>query len=90
MELLRLIEARISRWLAYADYCLNGPEQLARCQPFWTFFKLVLGFICLFGLGGVILKIIRDRRKGLASYKRASSELPLRPPAHRNREERRA
>ena len=73
MELLRLVEARISRWLAYADYCLNAAEQLARCQPFWTFVKVVLGFICLFALGGIIVKIIRDRRKGLASYRRASS-----------------
>ena len=73
MELLRLVEARISWWLAYADYCVNASEQLARCQPFRTFVGVVLGFVCLAALGGVIVKIIRDRRKGSASYKRASS-----------------
>jgi len=73
MELLRIVEARIGRWLAYADYCVNAAEQLARCQPFWTFVGMVLGFVCLLALGGVIVKIIRDRRKGSASYRRASS-----------------
>ncbi|OGA23417.1 MAG: hypothetical protein A3I02_10920 [Betaproteobacteria bacterium RIFCSPLOWO2_02_FULL_67_26] len=73
MELLRIVEARIGRWLAYADYCVNAAEQLARCQPFWNFVGMVLGFVCLIALGGVIVKIIRDRRKGTAGYRRAAS-----------------
>ena len=72
MELLRIVEARIGRWLAYADYCVNAAEQLARCQPFWNFVGMVLGFVCLIALGGVIVKIIRDRRKGTAGYRRAA------------------
>jgi hypothetical protein len=73
MELLRILEARIGWWLAYADYCVNATEQLARCQPFWRFVAVILGVVCLVALGGVIIKIMRDRRKGSASCRRAST-----------------
>ena len=77
MELLRIVETRIGRWLAYADYCVNTEEQLARCQPFWTFVVVVFGILCLVAVGAVIIKMISERRKrpalrGNSGYRRAS------------------
>ena len=60
------------RWLAYADFCINNEEQLARCQPFWNFVALVLGLFCAAAAVGVIAKILRDRRKGSAGYRKAT------------------
>lgn len=73
--MLRIAEARIGRWLAYADYCVNNPEELARCQPFWSFVAVVLGILTAIAVGGVILKIIRDRRRRSAAYRRAPESL---------------
>lgn len=71
MDLLTLIGMRMGRWLAYADFCVNSEEQLARCQPFWSFVAVVLGFVCVTVVAGVIIKTIRDRRKGTAGYRKA-------------------
>lgn len=60
------------RWLAYADFCINNQEQLARCQPFWNFVAVILGLFCAAAAAGVIIKIMRDRRKGPTSYKKAT------------------
>jgi hypothetical protein len=57
-------------WLAYADYCVNDGEQLARCQPFWNFVAVVLGFFGALAAAGVIVKLIRDRRRG-SGYRKA-------------------
>lgn len=71
MELLTFIGTRIGRWLAYADFCVNNEDQLARCQPFWSFVLAVLGLVCVMVGAGVITKMIRDRRKGPAGYRKA-------------------
>jgi hypothetical protein len=63
VDFLRLIDARLGRWLAYADSCVNAEVELARCQPFWTFVAVVLGVILLAVLAGVIGKVFLDRRK---------------------------
>jgi hypothetical protein len=63
MDLLRLIDAKLGRWLAYADSCMNAETELARCQAFWTFVAVVLGVICTAALVGVIAKAWMDRRK---------------------------
>jgi hypothetical protein len=63
MDLLRLIDAKLGRWLAYADSCVNAETELARCQAFWTFVAVVLGVISAAVLGGVIAKVWLDRRK---------------------------
>ena len=64
MELLRLLDLKIGRWLAYADSCLNADSELARCQPFWTFLAILLGIVCLLALAGVAVRFVLDRRKG--------------------------
>ena len=64
MELLGIVEARIGRWLAYADYCVNTGDALERCQPFWTFVAVALGIVCLIAAGGVGVKLIIDRGNG--------------------------
>jgi hypothetical protein len=70
MEWLTVIGTRFARWLAYADFCLNNEEQLARCQPFWGLVTMILGFFCVAAAAGVIVKMIRDRRKGPAGYRK--------------------
>ena len=62
MEYLAILEARLGRWLAYADYCISNEHQLARCQPFWGFVAILLGVICAAAAAGVIWKVLRDRR----------------------------
>ena len=65
MDFLRFIDAKLGRWLAYADSCAQAEGELARCQPFWTFVAVVLGVICVAVLAGVIAKAWLDRRKGI-------------------------
>lgn len=64
MDLLSVIDAKIGRWLAYADSCINAEGELARCQPFWTFVAVILGIVCVAVLGTVVTKGLLDRRKG--------------------------
>jgi hypothetical protein len=64
MDLLRFIDVKLGRWLAYADSCVNAESELARCQGFWTFVAVVLGVICVAALAGVIAKAWLDRRRG--------------------------
>jgi hypothetical protein len=66
MDLLRWVDARLGRWLAYADSCVNSEVELTRCQGFWTFVAVVLGVVCLAALAGVIAKVSLGRRKGAA------------------------
>ena len=63
MDLLRLIEARLARWLAYADSCDNAETELARCQGFWNFVAVALGVICAALIVGMGVKITLERRK---------------------------
>ena len=67
MELLRLIDSRVGRWLAYADSCMDADGELARCQPFWTAVVTVLAVICIVALVGVVVRILLDRRKHTAA-----------------------
>jgi hypothetical protein len=64
LDLLRLLDLRIGRWLAYADTCLNAETESVRCQGFWTFVAAVLGIICVLALAGGAIKYVMDRRKG--------------------------
>ena len=63
MELLRLIDSRVGRWLAYADSCMDVDGEFGRCQPFWTAVVAVLCVICIVALVGVVVRIVQDRRK---------------------------
>ncbi len=76
MELLRILDFRIGRWLSYADTCLNSESELARCQGFWSFVALILGIICVLALVSGATKYFLDRRKGIvkrgeARYRKA-------------------
>ena len=64
MELLRFLDFRIGRWLAYADSCMNAEAEAARCMGFWTFVAVVLGLICVAVLASVAVGVVLDRRKG--------------------------
>ncbi len=74
MELLRFLDHRIGRWLAYADSCMNAEAEAARCTGFWTFVAVVLSLICVAALVSVAIRVVLDRRKGLergaARYKK--------------------
>jgi hypothetical protein len=68
MDLLRWIDMKLGRWLAYADSCVNAESELPRCQGFWNFAGLVLGVVCVAALVAVIGKMLLDRRKGPGTY----------------------
>ena len=65
MDLLRWIDARLGRWLAYADSCVNAETELPRCQGFWSFVAVLLGIVCVAAMAAVVAKILLDRRKGI-------------------------
>lgn len=63
MELLTWIEARLARWLAYADWCLNAEGEVPRCQSFWTFVSVVLGVACAAVAAVLVTRAINARRE---------------------------
>jgi hypothetical protein len=63
MDFLRWLDARIGRWLAYADSCLSAETELPRCQGFWTFVAVVLGLSCVAAVAAVIGKMLADRKR---------------------------
>jgi hypothetical protein len=70
MDLLRWIDVRLGRWLAYADSCVNAQTELPRCQGFWTFVAILLGIVCVAAGVAVFAKIRMDRQKGPGKYSR--------------------
>ena len=70
MDFLRWIDARLGRWLAYADSCVNAETELPRCQGFWSFVAFVLAVVGVAALAAVIVKLLVDRRKGPGKYSR--------------------
>jgi hypothetical protein len=64
LELIRFLDHRIGRWLAYADSCMNAESETARCMGFWTFVAVVLGLICVGALASVAVRMMLDRRRG--------------------------
>ena len=60
MEILRIIEARIARWMAYSDYCMNAGFELPRCRTFWIW----AGILGLLAAAGIIGYAIRQARAG--------------------------
>jgi hypothetical protein len=63
MDLLQWIDAKLGRWLAYADTCVNAETELPRCQGFWNFLGIVLAVVCIAAVAGAMLKVFLDRRK---------------------------
>ncbi len=76
MELLRILDFRLGRWLAYADTCLNAETELARCQGFWALVASVLGIICVVVLVSVAGKYLLDRRRGVVERSEARYRKP--------------
>jgi hypothetical protein len=70
MELLRWIDAKLGRWLSYADSCVNADTELPRCQGFWSFVAVVLGIVCVAAVAAVIGKVLLDRKRGPGKYSR--------------------
>lgn len=62
MELLRVIELRLGRWLAYADSCVNAESELTRCQGFWAAVVWVFVVIGVGLVAGVTAGMMRERR----------------------------
>ena len=78
MEILTAIEARLSRWLAYADTCLNAQTELPRCQGFWTFVAVVLGVVCVAAAGAVVAWVVVQWRRGGALLRGGKYQRPAR------------
>ena len=70
VDLLRWIDMRLGRWLAYADSCMNAETELVRCQGLWNFVTIVLGIVCIAAAAAVIGKVLLDRKKGPGKYSR--------------------
>jgi len=70
MDFLQWIGARLGRWMAYADSCVNAQTELPRCQGFWSFVAMVLGIVCVAAVAAAIGKMLRDRKKGPGKYSR--------------------
>jgi hypothetical protein len=70
VDFLRLIDAKLGRWLAYADSCVNAESDLPRCHAFWNFVGVMLAAICIAAVAGVALRIILERRKSLRADRR--------------------
>jgi hypothetical protein len=64
MDLIRLIEIRLARWLAYVDSCLSAEGELARCQGFWTLIAGMFIAICIMVIAGVTARMFLERRRG--------------------------
>jgi hypothetical protein len=64
MDLVKLIEIRLARWLAYVDSCLGAESELARCHGFWTLIAGMFIAICIIVIAGVTARIVLDRRSG--------------------------
>lgn len=63
MDLFRLLELRLGRWLAYADSCLSAEIEHPRCQGFWTLVAGLFIVICLVLVAGVTAKLLQERRQ---------------------------
>ena len=61
MEVLRLIEARIAKWMAYSDYCMNSDLSLPHCRAFWTWVTIVVVIAGLALAGYMATSFIRGR-----------------------------
>jgi len=57
------IDAKLGRWLAYADMCVSAEDMPARCQPFWNFVAMVLGIFCLAIVLGLVARAVKARRR---------------------------
>jgi hypothetical protein len=77
VDLLRFLDLKIGRWLAYVDSCMNAEAETSRCAGFWTLVAAVLGLICVGVLISVVVRMIQERRKGFdrrgaARYKKSA------------------
>jgi hypothetical protein len=68
MEALRIIEARIAKWMAYSDYCMNSDFGVPHCRTFWVWAGVVAALAAV-GLAVYVARqfranVIHEARKG--------------------------
>jgi hypothetical protein len=61
MDVLRLIEARIGKWMAYSDFCMNSEMSLPHCRTFWTWVTVAAVIAGLALAGYLAMSFIRGR-----------------------------
>lgn len=54
MDWFGAIAARLGKWAAYSDYCLNSDYGLAHCRTFWHW-AWALGGLLLAGLAAYVI-----------------------------------
>jgi hypothetical protein len=63
MEMLRIIEARIAKWMAYSYYCMNADFGLPRCRTFWIW----AGIAGMIVVAGIVAYVARQIFNGSES-----------------------
>ena len=63
MDWLAVLEARIARWMAYADHCARAEVDLPICRGFWTTVAVLMTVVC------VVMLVY-----GLYAYRRPKTE----------------
>ena len=62
MDWLFIIEARLARWLGYADHCVRAETDLPVCKGFWTTAALAMAAVVLALLTYGIYAYLKGRR----------------------------
>jgi hypothetical protein len=58
LEILSLIEARIAKWMAYSDYCVNSDFGVPHCRTFWIW----AGIVAIVVVSGLTVYVMRQFR----------------------------
>jgi hypothetical protein len=70
MDALRIIEARIARWMAYSDYCMNSDFGVPHCRTFWIWAGVVTALaavsLAVYVVRQFLTNATREARKGNA------------------------
>jgi hypothetical protein len=60
MDWLSVMAARLAKWAAYSDYCMNSDFGLPHCRTFWT----VAGVAVAIGVGVLAAYLARQFARG--------------------------
>ena len=73
MDVLRLIEARIARWMAYSDYCMNSDFDLLHCRTFWIW-AAIAGTVLAAGIAVYVARQFASRSEPAGKSTENSAE----------------